>query len=80
MVLEEHLGVLDGVLGADEDEGDGALLPRHGRLGLVVPFDLDSDHSRLVDDLLDEATVLADRLSDEVARHLILEYDIYTNY
>ena len=43
MVVEEHLGVVDGVFGANEDEGDIALLPGDGGLRLIVTLDLDSD-------------------------------------
>ena len=45
VVVEEHLGVVDGILGAHEDEGDVALLPRDRGLGLIVPLDLDPDHA-----------------------------------
>ena len=56
MVFEEHLGVLDGVLGSYEDEGDVSLFPGHGGLRLVVAFDLHSHHTRLVNDFLPNVT------------------------
>jgi len=65
VVLEQHLGVGDRVLCADEDERDGALLARDGRRRLVVALDLDPHDPTLVDDFLDEATVLADDFADE---------------
>ena len=70
MVLELHLGVGDRVFGADEDERHGALLARNRRRRLVVALDLDPHDAAFVDDLLDEATVLADDLANERSGNL----------
>ena len=73
MVLEQHLGIGDGVLRAHEDERHRPLLPRHRGRRLVVALDLDPDDPALVDDFLDEATVLADDFADERPRNLKIE-------
>ena len=64
VVFEEHLGVLDGVLGSYEDEGDVSLFPGHGGLRLVVAFDLHSHHTRLVNDFLPNVTCRCGQLSE----------------
>ena len=53
-----------------EDEGHAALLPGHGGLGLVVPLDLDSDHARFVNNLLDESTVFANDFTNKTSWNL----------
>ena len=64
MVLQEHVGVLDGVLGSHEDEWHVALNPGHGWGRFIVSFNLDSDNTALVNDLLDEPTILSYHFSN----------------
>ena len=58
-----------------EDEGHAALLPGHGGLGLVVPLDLDSDHARLVNNLLDESSVFTNDFTNKASWNLKFELD-----
>ena len=58
-----------------EDEGHAALLPGHGGLGLVVPLDLDSDHARLVNNLLDESSVFTNDFTNKASWNLKYELD-----
>jgi len=71
MVVEQHFGVVNSVLGAHENEGNTSLLPRHRRLGLVITLDFYSDNAAFVHDLLNESTVLANDFPDETSGYLI---------
>lgn len=64
VILDQNLGVGDVFPGADKHEGHHALLPRRGRLRLIVALHLDAYHAALVHDLLDDLPVLADDLPD----------------
>jgi len=70
MILEQHFSVRNGVLRADEDERHRTLFPRYRRGRFVIALDLDSDDAALVDDLLDEATVLTNHLPHKGTRDL----------
>ena len=70
MVVEQHFGVVDGVFGAHKDEGHAAFLARHGGHGFVIAFNFDSDHSRLVNNLLDESTVLTNDFTYKASWYL----------
>ena len=58
-----------------EDEGHAALFPGHRGLGLVVPLDLDSDHARLVNNLLDESSVFTNDFTNKASWNLKYELD-----
>lgn len=66
VILKKNLSILHRLQRADKDE-------RHyvpGRLVLLVTFDFDSNHARLVDNLLDDAPIAADGLSDKRTRNI----------
>ena len=58
-----------------KDEGHAALFPRHRGLGLVVPLNLDSDHARLVNNLLDESTVFTNDFTNKASWNLKYELE-----
>ena len=64
-----------------EDEGHATLLLGHGELGLGVglhvPLGLDSDHARLVDNLLDESSVFTNDFTNKASRNLKYKLQIF---
>ena len=80
MVIEQHFGVVDCVLRAHKNEGHAAFFTRHRGLWLVVAFYFDSDHSRLVNNLLDESTVLTNDFTYKASGHLEEQFYIKLEY
>ena len=70
MVVEKEFGVVDGILGAHEDKRHTPLFPGHGGLGLVVALNFHADHTGLVNNFLDESTVLAYYFAHKISRYL----------
>ena len=62
-------------LGSHKYEWHVALDPGHGGGGLVVPLDLDSDHARLVNNLLDESSVFTNDFTNKASWNLKYELD-----
>ena len=59
MVLQQHVGVLNGILAPNKDKWHIALNPRHGGRRFIVSLYLDSDHATLVNNLLDKPSILS---------------------
>ena len=70
VVVQEHFSVVNGVFGTHENEGDVTLLPGDGGFRFVVAFDLDTDHTGLVNNLLNESTVLTNDFAHITSRNL----------
>jgi len=70
VILQKDFGIGNRVHSTDKDERNLSVFARVGRVRFIVPFNFHTNNVALVDNLLDNSTVLSDDFADQTARHL----------